>query len=594
MPSLARPWIAHLYNSDWSFRAMLGPLAAARDTKSGIPGVRQVLNSGFQPATLELPTLNATVQPGNLIVVTEQAGQGTGSAPDGVPVFGGLVEDTPDAIQSNGQWRHQISVIPFVAELGDAYLNNNYSTPTDVAQMVRDAVAQTNHCRVTPYSCPNTGVLAIYNFSYAQCLEVLDHARLIAGGQWCWFVDAIGVVWFQPINTNGAALFTAKQAVDYNEKQYSASISALKNFVLCVGDIPKGSTTPATATYNNPSSQSQYGLRMLNPPVAVPGITDTGTLQDIANTIGAVYDRVIHRVTLNLPTFGKRILLGQPGGPTMRYWEPAKTSLPESETGSGQYSATYSVLEVQNDGIEQQVVIGETPPSAVSDVQYMVERLTSRVGLSKLIVPPLQGSTKLVTPSGPGGSGITYDGSIPEITANDPSGFARAQIGNLPNYTDPNGLNSPAQWGFRALDPNGNNIFDSLGLMAVMKSLGLSAVFVNTGGLTSTAWVAMPGSVTFGFTITRQVNVVFLFLASCYITAGAGQIRARCNLVGQSQSGALKFAGTGTAAIGNGFGHLYVASLPAGTYAVQNEYQVDSGVTGFIDQSYVQGFQLGA
>jgi hypothetical protein len=387
--------MAHLYNNDWSFRASLGAIIGQR------PKLRQTLNSGFQPVSIELPTLNTTIQPGNLIVITEQGGNATGTAPAGFPVIGGTIEQVPDTLQVSG-WKHEITITPFVAELGDAYLNKNYSTATDVAQMVRDAVDQTNHLRYTPTSVPTTGITATYNFSYAPCLEVIDHARLIAGVQWSWFVDAIGVVWFQPINTNTPAMFTVKPPDIGSFQTNGGDISGLKNFVIVVGGIPNGASSPATATYTNPTSKTNYGLRTVQPPIAVPGVTDQPTLNNIAATVGGIYDRVINRVTIELPAYANRILLGQPGGATMRYFSPSKYPLAESETGTGTYSANYVVLNVETDGIQQTVTIGDVPPATTSDVTYQVERLVARTGgTGGLVQPPfVSGGANILNAAG--------------------------------------------------------------------------------------------------------------------------------------------------------------------------------------------------
>jgi hypothetical protein len=350
MPSSARPWDAHLYNNDWSFRGSLGPL-------TNRPVIHQVLNGGMQPVTITLPALNTQIQPGNLIVVTEQSGDATGTAPTGPALFGGIVESLP-VTQDAAGWVHGVVISPFVAELGDTYLNKNYTTATDVAQMVRDAVAQTNHLRVTPYSCPNTGITALYNFSYATGLDVIDHARLIAGVNWSWFVDPIGVVWFQPINTTGSATFTVKPG-DYSSLQSNGGdISGLKNYILVIGGQVNG-VQPSPAIYSDATSQATYGKRTLSPPISVPGVSDTTTLLNMANSAGAVYNRVINRVTIDLPMYSQRIQLGVQGGATMRYFNPSKYPLVESETGTGTYSPTYVVLEVQTDGIQQTVLIGD-------------------------------------------------------------------------------------------------------------------------------------------------------------------------------------------------------------------------------------------
>lgn len=222
------------------------------------------------------------------------------------------------------------------------------------------------------------------------------------------------------------------------------------------------------------------------------------------------------------------------------------------------------------------------PEPASSDV------LAARYGISKLIVPPLQGSTKLVSPS-IGSSGITYDGSIPEITANDPAGFARAQMGNLPNYTDPNGLNSPAQWGFRALDASGNNIFDSLGLMAVMKSLGITDVGSNT--FSSTTFSAVPNTA-IAINLTRTVNLLALILTTGKVSAGTNNGLIRCNLVGVGTSGNMFFGPPNFITL---MGWRFFPAVPAGAYTLQLEGAVDvGGTTLSTTESALQVFQLGA
>jgi hypothetical protein len=383
MPTSARPWMAHLYNNDWSFRASLGAIVGQR------PVLKQVLNSGFQPVTIELPTQNTTIQPGNLVIVSEEGGDATGTAPAGTPVIGGIIEQVPDTLDMQG-WKHEITITPFVAELGDAFLNKNYTTATDVAQMVRDAVGRTNHLRYTPYSIPNTGITALYNFNYAPALEVIDHARLIAGTNWAWFVDAIGTVWFQPINTTAPATFTVTPRDIGGIQTNGGDISGLKNYCLVVGGTINGATI-APAIYSNSTSQAKYGLRAINPPLSVPGVTDVPTLTAIANTVGGIYDRVINRVTIDLPAYSNRILLGQPGSSTMRYFSPSKYSLQESETGTGTYSANYVVLDVETDGIQQKVTIGDVPPAIPSDVTFQTQGITA--GLAKQAVSSTPPST---------------------------------------------------------------------------------------------------------------------------------------------------------------------------------------------------------
>jgi hypothetical protein len=593
MPTSARPWVAHLYNNDWSFRASLGPL-------TNRPVIHQVLNSGLQPVTIELPTLNAAIQPGNLIVVTEQGGDATGSAPAGRALYGGIVEDTPDTISAESGWVHQVAITPFVAELGDTYLNKNYSTATDPAQMVRDAINQTTHLRCDSYSVPSTGVTGIYNFTFAPCLEVVNIARLIAGTNWSWYVDAIGKVWFQPINTNGAAMFTVKGGVDYSSRASSGSISGLKNHVLVTGGMPLGASAPAIATYDNPTSQTSYGLRAMNPPINLPTCTDTATLQSVANTVGGLFDRVIRRVTMMLPAFPFRIELGRPGGATMRYFEPSKYPLVESETGSGGYSSTYVVLEVQTDGIMQTVTIGDVPVASVNDLQYEIERITSRVGMANIAQTPFVGQnvTTTPTPAGqPAGSGITLDGSIPAISINDGT-RVRIQHGNLSNYTDPNGHTSAAGYGGRVLDSSGNMLWDAIGLIGVMQSGGFAANNSSQAlaGSGASNWTDVTGT-SFTLTLVRPVRIIYFFSGSAHTSAGTGTGYMRGNIVGFDTTSSLYFGSSGATTSTRWYvslpGGTFV-TIPAGTYTVKMQMAADSGTTLTLNDYFHQVFILGA
>jgi len=112
---------------------------------------------------------------------------------DGAILFSGNVETTPDEV-GVGTTHHQIVVTPWIAELGDAFFNKTYATSTDVAQFVRDAIAGTAHCSVSPISCPDTGVKAIYDFQNTNALDAVHVAKQIAGANFWYFVDAQGVV----------------------------------------------------------------------------------------------------------------------------------------------------------------------------------------------------------------------------------------------------------------------------------------------------------------------------------------------------------------------------------------------------------------
>lgn len=103
--------------------------------------------------------------------------------------------------------------------------------------------------------------------------------------------------------------------------------------------------------------------------------------------------------------------------------------------------------------------------------------------------------------------------------------FDRAAMGSLDAYTGPNGVTSPAQAGFRAIDANGNAIFDSMGLIAVMNVL-FDSITTNTSLNVATAnnstFSIVPGTGA-DFSLTRKLSV--LFVASIIgraTTTGAG------------------------------------------------------------------------
>lgn len=70
----------------------------------------------------------------------------------------------------------------------------------------------------------------------------------------------------------------------------------------------------------------------------------------------------------------------------------------------------------------------------------------------------------------------------------------RVQAGNLAVYTAPNGVTSPAQYGFRAIDSTGNILFDSLGLVSVNPATQLQDSYAIPIGLswTEIASVSLP------------------------------------------------------------------------------------------------------
>lgn len=219
---------------------------------------------------------------------------------------------------------------------------------------------------------------------------------------------------------------------------------------------------------------------------------------------------------------------------------------------------------------------------------------------------PFQGQNVTVTPTPagqPAGSGLSVDGSIPQITANDGT-YARAAMGNLPNYTGPDGTNSPAQWGFRGLDPNGNAIFDSMGLIATMQQLGNSSHSTSDSVSTAnTSTYALFGADTqFTINVTkRPVRILYMIFVAAKTTGAGGQVAyVRGNIVGANTTAGIIFDKNNTGWTNGsmwyftGPGGNMPNGLPIGSYTVQLEGSTDNGQTIQLTQFTHVVWQLGA
>jgi hypothetical protein len=87
-------------------------------------------------------------------------------------------------------------------------------------------------------------------------------------------------------------------------------------------------------------------------------------------------------------------------------------------------------------------------------------------------------------------------------------GSDRAAMGDLDSYTGPNGVNSPAQAGFRAIDGKGNAIFDSLGLINVAFLAAQAVSGVSIVGLSYAEIASAPFS-------PPRAGLTYLFIAHC-------------------------------------------------------------------------------
>jgi hypothetical protein len=532
IPAQASPLIAHLYQNDGvtfigSFQVLNLP-----------PLVSVTANGGMEQIQLEIASLSATgmiwglftwggttygggfnITQGNVVRLTFQGG-------DGAVVYSGIVEDLPD-VAMPGRTQHIILLSPFGFELDDVHSNSVYSVTVDIAQIVRDAVAQTVHCSCDQTSVPAyTGIAAplstggAIDFRDQTLKQQIDTCRSIAGPTWYWHVDELGRVWFQYMGS--AATYTVMRGPHYQERTSAASIQDRKNRVRVVGGVPTGGSANVVAIYNGTSQApgpNSIGVRALNPPLAVPNITDQATLTAIAATIGGVLDRVWRRVQLKIQRpYSQRIHGSQPGGAMLRYWEPVTGPIPQSAGGTGAYSGTYIAQRVEYDGLNQNVTAGDIPVTNQNDVTNMVRSIVSLGAARSVIVAAaalnlsqqvltgtfVSGTTTTSTITTGGNPATLWSLDRSMFQAFDPAGTARIQLGNLPV----NGI-SPAQWGGRANAADGTPIWDSLGVVGLPKTLA-SVTQISAVQGTNTALADVSGGVTPTFTLSRTGNVLVM------------------------------------------------------------------------------------
>lgn len=372
-PTLASspgPYLGHLYKTDGiTFKKTL--------EFTNRPAIKYTDSAGYHELDLEVATVDASTQGplvGDLLKITAKGSTEV--------IYTGIIEDLPDELATDGV-HHHILLVPLLVELADAYFNKQYTTVIDLAEMVRDAVRATAHLSFTPVSLPDTGVPALYNFNSTTALDVVNVCRTIAGLNFHFFVDAIGVVWFQSINFSAPAAYTLKRGMDYNARRKSAPLAELRNKISALGGYASPTaSTPITSSYTNPTSQAQYGVRALNPPLLFPTLGDQATLDRIVATYGAIFDRLQVRGEITIPNYGQRIDLRRQGGATIRYWEPTKDPFAESGSGTGQYSPTYIVLDVELDGASQKIVFGDVAVTGVQDIQRQIDDMVRRASVA--------------------------------------------------------------------------------------------------------------------------------------------------------------------------------------------------------------------
>lgn len=405
MAKQARPYIAHLYSKDLAFKRLLG--AATVNGLVNKPDLKLTQNGGYQQIVLEVASPLSNINLGDVIRLSEQGDNA------GTILFSGNVETVPEH-QAPGDTHHLVTVTPWVAELGDGYFDKTYSTATDVAQFVRDAVAQTAHCSVSPVSCPDTGITAVYDFQQTNPLDAIHVARQIAGAMFFYFVDAQGVVWFQRVNTANPATITLRKGADFNEQNPVATTAGMKNKLVIAGSNTSDGGQ-LTSTYNGATNQAAYGVKTYNPTLVFPNVTDQPTLDAIAASLGALYDRVLHSNELTVPALGLRLTPGRPGGTTVRVWEPSKEALQESgDPGLGGYGPILILQDVEVSGPSQKLVIADIPFTDI-DPHYEAARVAQRISVVSAtptpipaLAPPVQAPPATTTVGKCSSGHVTY------------------------------------------------------------------------------------------------------------------------------------------------------------------------------------------
>lgn len=172
--------------------------------------------------------------------------------------------------------------------------------------------------------------------------------------------------------------------------------------------------------------------------------------------------------------------------------------------------------------------------------------------------------------------------------------FDRAAMGFLDDYTGPDGVNSPAQAGFRAIDADGNAIFDSLGLIGVVKSLGRS--HFSPSSTSGTAYQDIAGSVV-DFSLKRQASVRAETSFYGKTTGGAGQYTFLQLRIGtHTQVSDWGDAPCNFDATNAGFVNgstFFTVVLPAGRYSAALQVGSDVGQTCLVQVGMVEVLLFG-
>ena len=246
MPNTAAPFYGHLYDNNGNFKKTI--------TFLNRPVIKQSINSGFAPITLEMSANDVSSNApaaGDLIQLFEQNPVATTA-----PVFYGIIEDVPDVIDAKAT--HQLSAVGFNVELGETLFTKNYVTATDIGQIVQDILALPKHVTFTSTSVPNPiGITAIYNFQYVSAQDALSVCCKMAGPSYYFYVDENAICWFVNSNTSSVD-FTVGQGNDFSTRTLNSPITNLKNKVVLLGAT---STDTSNTLFTN-CNASQTTIQM--------------------------------------------------------------------------------------------------------------------------------------------------------------------------------------------------------------------------------------------------------------------------------------------------------------------------------------------
>jgi hypothetical protein len=172
--------------------------------------------------------------------------------------------------------------------------------------------------------------------------------------------------------------------------------------------------------------------------------------------------------------------------------------------------------------------------------------------------------------------------------------YDRASMGNLDEHTGPNGVVSPAQYGFRAIDDQGNAIFDSLGLIAVMKLLGSPVINLVGDTRTGTGLFQTAANSTVPFQLTRKTTVLCLGAVNFLGTAASGPSGTILVDGTQNDQNGPTVYGPGTPPGVLGFTLFSVVNLAAGAHTFSLGIAIAAGQVWVADTYYLYAFSLGA